>query len=277
MVENFQRRNAPTIRMALVIGAFFLLTSSARSQFSFDDHCREAYRKIFSLQFKEASKILELEKQQDTANLFPVYLENYIDFLTLYIGEEKPVFNRLITNKSDRINQLEKGLKDSPYYNYCLAEIYLQWAFVRLKFGDYTQAAFDIRKAHALFSENETLFPDFLPNNTGLGIIHIMMGIIPDNYKWIKDFMGLDGSIGQGLAEFHKVVDYSGTDKSVLLLKLEASFYLAMMASNLQRNRQDAISMLDELEKQARNEQLQFSPLIIFAKSNILIKNGQTE
>ncbi|MCK9424112.1 MAG: hypothetical protein M0Q38_16120 [Bacteroidales bacterium] len=277
MIGNFHGKNAPIIRTILIMGAFLLFISSARSQYFFNDRCREAYRNIFSLQFREAEKILEIEKKQEPANLIPVSLENYIDFLTLYIGEEKSVFNKLISNKSKRIRQLEKGQKDSPYYNYCLAEIYLQWAFVRLKFGDYTLAALDIRKAYKLFSENDSRFPGFLPNKSGLGIIHIMIGFIPDNYKWIKDILGMDGSIDQGMDEFRQVVAYSGPDKSIILLKIEASFYLAMMSANLQRNKLDAKTMLNELEKQASEEQLQLSPLIIYVASNILIKNGSND
>lgn len=277
MIRNFLGENAPIMRIVLISGAFLLFISSAQAQYFFNENCTEAYRSIFSLQFREAEKILEDEKKQDPTNLIPAYLENYIDFLTLYIGEEKSVFNRLIPNKSKRIRQLEKGQKDSPFYNYCLAEIYLQWAFVRLKFGDYTLAALDIRKAHKLFSENESRFPGFLPNKSGLGVIHIMMGFIPENYKWIKDLMGMDGSIDQGMAELRNVVTYSGSDKSNMLLKLEASFYLAMMSANLQRNKLDAITVLNELEKQAGEDQLQLSPLVIFIASNILIKNGSNE
>ncbi|MFA5727611.1 MAG: hypothetical protein WC886_08220, partial [Saccharofermentanaceae bacterium] len=159
MLKRLYVNNAPVIRILLVTGALFFFIPASRAQFIFNDQCREAYRNIFSLEFRNAEKILALEKKDNPGNLLTLYLENYIDFLTLYIGEEKTDLNHLLPNRSKRIHELEKGTKDSPYYHYCLAEIYLQWAFVRLKFGDMAQAALDVRKAKLLFAENETRFP----------------------------------------------------------------------------------------------------------------------
>ncbi len=277
MVARCNGKNAPLIRLILITGAFFLSVSFVSAQYVFNDRCREAYRNIFSLRFQEAESILEIERKLNPSNLLPVYLENYIDFLTLYIGEERRVLNQLVPNKSIRIRQLEKGLKDSPYSGYCLAEIYLQWAFIRMKFGDFTLAALDIRNAHRLFTENDTRFPGFLPNKTGLGIIHIIMGLVPENYHWIKDILGMKGTVSQGLAELRLVGTYSGQDPSFLLLRPEASFYLALMAANLHRSKPETLLLLNRLNDQAKAEQLELSPLIIFARSNILLKYGFTD
>jgi len=277
MVAHRTVNKAPLIRLLLILGVFFLSVSFVSAQYDFNNRCRDAYRSIFSLRFQEAENILAIEKKINPSNLLPVYLENYIDFLTLYIGEERRAFDQLIPNKSIRIKKLEKGSRYSPYYAYSLAEIYLQWAFIRIKFGDFAQAALDIRNAHRLFAENDRKFPGFLPNKTGLGIIHILMGLVPENYQWVKDILGMKGTISLGLEELRLVGDYSGEDRAFLLLRPEASFYLAMIAANLLKNKTETLVLLNRLDEQAKAEQLGLSPLIIFARSNILLKYGKTD
>ncbi|MFZ4564732.1 MAG: tetratricopeptide repeat protein, partial [Bacteroidales bacterium] len=219
-------------------------------------------------------KLIGLEKNAAPDNLVPVYLENYIDFLTLIIGEERKVYDRLKDQKGERVNALEKGRNDSPYYNFCLGEVHLQWALARLKFGDYAAAAFEIRKAHACFSANDAKFPSFLINKLGLGVVNVMISLVPDNYKWVGNLIGLSGSMEQGISEIRKVAEYSGPDKITRMYKPQASFYLAFLTLNLQKNKKEAMPVLELFKNQALDFQSPESPLLIFARATILMKNG---
>ncbi|MCK9220095.1 MAG: tetratricopeptide repeat protein [Bacteroidales bacterium] len=264
-------------RLLLTVGALLFLSLPLRAQFFFNDRCQATYQSIFRLQFLEANRLLVLEKQQNPTNLVPVLLENYIDFLTLFIGEEKTQFHQLEPNKSKRITLLEKGDKNSPYYNFFLGEVYLQWAFARIKFGEYASAAIEVRKAYSLFTLNQSRFPDFIPNNTGLGLVHVIIGIIPEKYQWIKNLMGVNGSVDQGFKEIHQVAGYQGSDPQIQLFKPEATFYLALLAANLQKNQKEALPILELLERQSSGNQLDQSPLLIFAQATILLKNGRND
>jgi len=229
------------------------------------------------LEFKEAHKLLESERHQNSNNLIPVYLENYIDFLTLFIGENRLQFEELRNIKSARIDLLEKGNTESPYYRFCLAEINLQWAFARIKFGDYTTAALEIRKAYQLFIENQERFPAFILNKTGLGVVHVMAGIIPDNYKWIARLMGVEGSLEKGLQELTEIAEYKGQDKIVRLFKPEAIFFMSTIISNLQKNKHEALDKIAVFNVNSPDEMLVKSPLIIYARASILMKNGHND
>jgi len=258
----------------LLSGAFLFFTHLSSAQYFFNDQCQSAYRAIISLEFKEARKLLESERHQNTKNLIPVYLENYMDFLTLFIGENRNQFEELKNNKSIRIDLLEKGNTDSPYYRFCLAEINLQWAFVRLKFGDYATAALEIRKAYLLFTENEERFPTFMINKVGLGVLHVMIGIIPDNYKWIARLIGVDGSLEKGFQELQDVAGYNRQEKIVKLFKPEAIFFIAAIAANLQKDKHEALQKIAIFKTEPGEETLLKSPLIIYARASILMKNG---
>ena len=147
------------IRTILISGAFLLFLPCSASRFTFNSNCQLAYKAILSLQFPEAQRLIDQEKAIDGSNLIPLYLENYIDFLTLFISEDRTLFEKLKERKSLRIETFENGPKNSPYYRYCIAGINLQWALTRLKFGEYTTAAFEIRKAHSLLTANKKTHP----------------------------------------------------------------------------------------------------------------------
>jgi len=265
------------IRIFLVAGAFLIFSPALLAQYNFDENNQRTYQAVLSLQFAEANRLIEIEKKSDPANLLPLCFENYIDFLTLFIGENTGDYNLLKGKKSERIERLEKGSQDSPWHDFCLAEVHLQWAFARLKFGDYAAAAFEIRKAHLLFSMNETKYPSFQINKIGLGVVHVMAGIIPDSYKWIANLMGVEGSVDAGLTEIRQVAEYAGSDKITLLYKPEALFYLAFLTANLQKNKKEALPVLALLTGQKGNRQPLESPLLIFASASILMKTGHND
>ena len=277
MVKYNMAWKAPWVRIFLIAGAFLLLMPRAQSQFTYDENCRQAYEAILSLRFSEARTLITVEKKVVPGNLVPVYLENYIDFLTLIIGEERLVYDQLKGKKGDRVKLLEQGREDSPFYNFCLGEIHLQWAFARIKFGDYTAAAFEIRKAHALFSSNETRYPSFVINKMGIGVVHVMASLVPDNYKWVSNLMGLDGSMEAGLNEIRQVAAYSGPDEIARMYRTEASFFLAFLALNLQKNKRDALPLIEFFNQPSLGDQLAASPLLMYAKATILMKNGRND
>ena len=257
-----------------LLGWVFLYSSvPSFAQFNFTPDCQKAYQSILDLRFAEARQMISSEKAAGPGNLIPLYLENYIDFLTLFIGEERSEYERIKPNFMARIAQLEKGYGTSPYCNFCLGESNLQWAFVQLKFGEYSHAALKVRKAHQYFTANAKSFPDFIPGNIGLGITHILGGVVPDNYKWISNLMGVDGTITQGLKELKNVADYSGNDANYKLFKPEALFYLALVSANLVKDKSEALKIAGLFERNNKSQ----SPLLIFASAGIMMKNGMNE
>jgi len=260
-----------------LVGAFFFLSGVLNGQYFFDDKCQKAYQEILMFRFQKANELLNQERIQHPDNLLPVYLENYIDFFKLFTGEDKLVFENLKRNKADRLNSLELGDKESPYYRFCIAGLTLQWAFVRLKFGEYTTAAFEIRKAYNLLSENEKLFPDFLPNQIGLGILHIIIGLVPEQYQWLVNLAGFEGTIKEGVTELNRVLEYNGNDPVFLLFKPESCFYLAFVDVNLLNNKKESLSLIKRFDEDLSLKKFKQSPLIVYAKSSIYMKNGRND
>jgi tetratricopeptide (TPR) repeat protein len=226
-----------------VIPAFFiflLLTySSVEANFDFNISCKTAYFQITSLKVLSARTLITTEKQQNPTNQIPVLLENYIDFLSIFVSEDQKQYELLRPSQKLRLLALEKDDKNSPYYLYSQAEINIQWAFVKIKFGDYVSAATDINSAYKLLVKNQLAHPHFIPNQKSLGLLHILIGSIPDQYKWVADIIGLDGNVNQGVRELKNAISLSKQNNEFSFLLPECAFLLAFVLSNLEADSKD--------------------------------------
>jgi len=227
-----------------IIALIFLFSGFySYGNYDFNANCRRAYSSILSLKFTEGKALLHREKLLNPQNDLPYYIENYVDFLTVFIGEEKATFEKLKPNKALRIERLENGDKNSPYYRYCLAEVYLQWAFVRIKFGEYLTAGYEINKAYRLLEKNHQQYPGFVPNDVSLGLLHTLIGTIPDNYQWVIKTLSFKGSVSQGTSELTRVLALSEKNPEYTYLKPEAMFFLSFINLNLQNDKSEALKL----------------------------------
>ncbi|MCX6251338.1 MAG: hypothetical protein NTX61_11375 [Bacteroidetes bacterium] len=261
----------------LLLGAFLFFPMITKAQFVFDNNCKNAYQYIFSCRFKEARQLIEAEKKLLPSNHIPVLLENYIDFLILFTNEDPEDFSRLSKNETARLTSLEDANKNSPYYRFTLAQVQLQWAFARVKFGEFISAVIEIRGAKSLLEENKQLYPGFMLNNCGLGLIHTMAGIVPDQYKWLANLLGFQGSVEQGTKELNMIATYAGKDEIINLFKPEVFFYLSFIESNLRKDKAGALQVLNLTHLFERDGELADSPLITFSKTSILMKTGRND
>ena len=250
---------------------------SSWASFSFNENCKKAYERIISLRLDEGQEILKTEKSVNPSNLIPYYLENYIDFLKVIISEDRTLFNSLKQNKDTRISKMEESEEESPYANYCIAEINLQWAFTRMKFKEYITAASEINKAYKLLKENEKKYPGFIANLKGLGLLHALIGIIPDDYKWAVNLIGITGTIKQGVTELSAVLATALKNPEYDYLKTESFFFLTFIQLNLQKNKEEAIKLGKYLESPVYKALVKTNPLLIYAAANIAIRTGSND
>jgi hypothetical protein len=250
----------------------FLPVILGAQEFDFNSDCKEAYREIVSLRFDHGKTLIGKEKSIHPDNQMTLVLENYIDFLQLFISEDRQLFEINENNKDLRINRIEENPSLSPEYLWSMAAIHLQWAFVRLKFGENYTAALELRKAFLLLEENNKKFPSYLPDKLLLGLLHALVGTIPDEYQWLIRLASMHGSVNQGVAEMEQVVrDCRKTDEFAYLYE-EALFYLGFAKLNLLANPEDSISILTDLATADQS-----NLLITYLKTNIEMRIGHNE
>ena len=259
-----------------ILFALLLIFSNGFGQYIYDfnPNCVKAYTAIINLKFEAGKKLLEQEKITQPDNNIPYLLENYIYFLTVFIAEEEKDFNKYDKLKNNIIDRLKDGDQNSPYYRYCLAQVNLQWSVARAKFKEYTTATLEINKAYRLLVENNKQFPEFLPNLINLGMMHTLIGTVPDNYNWVKKLVGVEGTIDQGVNEILQVLNAAVTQKEYSHYKAECLFYLSFIQINLTTNRQKALDYIKLIENDSAGLK---NPLAIYSISRIYSDNGMND
>jgi len=277
MFLDNDKGNARSVKHLFLFCALFFSPCFLFAQFDFNANCRNAYQGILSLHFSEAKKLLNSEEAVHPSNLIPVYLKNYIDFLTVFIGEEPSAFDKFHKSQETRIDLIKQGNRESPYYRYCLGNMRIQLAICRIKFGEYKSAAVDISRANEDLKENARLHPDFLLQNSGLGLIHILAGIIPENYTWVVKLLGLEGNVQKGLDEIKSIAGYTGNNEINKLFRTESLFYLAFLDAALGKDANNALVLLQKYEDQLNTFPGPSNPLLIFVRASIYSKAGKTD
>jgi len=230
-----------------------------------------AYQMVMQLRLNEAQQKINQIKKEDPNNAVVYFLENYIDFFTIFIGENSPDFKKLKENKDKRLEMISKTDPKSPYYLYCKAEINLQWALVRLKFEEYTKAFFEVKSAYSDLQDNSRKFPGFVANMKSLGVLHAAIGTIPDEYKWGVSWIGgMKGTIDQGIGELEAVINYG--NKNEFLFKDESVVMYAFVMLHLNNKPEKAWQVISTSKIDPKT-----SPLACFAISNIAIRTGRNE
>lgn len=178
------------------------------ANFDFNANCLKAYQNIYELKLGNARALLANEKKLHPNNAIVPLLENYVDYFYLLTTDSKTEFERLESNKSKRLDQISDDDSKSPYYLYAQAEINLQWALLRGRYGSYYTAAREINKASNLLEQNAKKFPAFHLNAKGIGLIHVIMGSLPNGFlKSTLAAFGIKGDVQTGLAMLDKLAE----------------------------------------------------------------------
>lgn len=263
----------------LVFGALFGIVMCvgrvhAQANYNITPEVKSAYNAVMNLRFDEAQTLLDNIKKTDPENLMVYHIENYIDFFTIFINEDKEELEQLErTNKKRRLEMLKQGDPSSPYFKFTQAEVLLQWALARSKF--YDDAIFnldrtllnDINDAYRLLESNEKQFPDFIANKKSLSVIHALAEYLPGA---IKKLFKIRGSLKLGRSEIEEVVAYA--DKNDFLFAKEADAIHAYMLVHLFNQPNEAWEIIQKSDLDPDE-----SPLAGFLLGTIGLKAGKNE
>lgn len=208
---------------------FILFSSmSLKAEFSFNENCIKAYNSILSLRLNEGNQIIASEKKLHPNNKIPYLLENYSEFLKVLTSETNASFELFKTNKSKRIDIIESGDENSPWYLYSLAEVNLQSCINRFKYQEFVTGAYELQKAYKLLEENKKKHPSFLPNDKSFALLYGLIGMVPEQYKWALSSIGLKGNVQEGI-EMLESLKIKLPSSQYSFLQTEAIFFLSFI------------------------------------------------
>jgi tetratricopeptide (TPR) repeat protein len=239
--------------LLLILGTW-RIPSKGQAQYNWNEKAQQIYEAVTSLKIPEARKQIAIEKKASPNNLVLPLLESYADFYELFLNEDITIYQQLEPQFEKKIQQFEKGPKNSPYYLYSLGILHFHKSLAALRFDKTWEAAFDFRKAYLLFKENRKAYPSFTPNDVYFGAITTMVGTIPKGYQWIANILGLSGKISEGNALVLKYIN--SNDEYSKRCRNEALFVYPYLLMNFEGNAKKAFAFIESTPYDFKRNQM---------------------
>lgn len=251
--------------LLLFVLAFFSQPFCRAAAYTFDysERCERASKAFLSLRLEEGASLIQQELKQNPANLMAVFIADYQDVLPLVFNGDKRMLESQKGNLDIRLNSIENGSHQSPWYRTLKAGLYLHWALVHLRVGDNYKAAIQFRKAYLLAKENQKLYPQFIHTNYFLGVGETVVGTVPDEYKWIASLFGMRGNVNNGLGKLTSFINHVPTDD---FFRTEALIFHCYLKFYLQSRQEEVWKFVCGSQFNTQN-----NALFAFVKSNIAI------
>lgn len=250
----------------LLLFSFFGRSAQAADEQAdviFSPKLQKAYFEIQKLRLPAARELIDDERTLNAENPFIAYLDSYADLHYLLIAEDRALYKVFTQQQDQRLDQVGKLSEKSPYKRLFQADIRLHSAFAKLKFGNEVSGSWEIIKAYRLLEDNRKKFPAFTPTLKSLGLLHVLIGSIPENYTWIAKILGLKGNIAQGIRELREVV------KEEPFFKQEAELIdLLLHAYTLQLSPEQQARIRQWPREQPDNLLLHFFATTVLMKEN---------
>lgn len=258
-------------RGVLAVAAMFLFSvAKAEKVFDFTATCQQAYKEISSLKLKAGAQLVQQARKENPDNLIPEMLDSYVDFYILFFNEDQAEYDKRMSHFDDRLDKIEDGPEDSPFYNYCRTVVYMQKACVEIKFGRQWSAGWTFRKAFSLIKENKKKHPSFLLNNMIYGPMQVAAGTIPPGYKWLASIFGIKGSIKEGMALMQQFLN--SNDPICRLFFNEGSFYYCYILFYVQNQQEEVFQYINQRKLDVVNNHL-----LAYMATNLAINDKRTE
>lgn len=239
---------------------------------SFSTNCQQAYKQILALHLDSADSILSLETRSYTGNAYVPYLENYTSFVSLFVSQDRTLYNKLKNSKTEYFDEIEKLDDTCRYKKWMLGDMHLQWAVLKIMFGDYISAALEFNSAYHLIEDNAREFPDFRLNDLSQSVLKIIIGLIPEQYNWFLGLLSMKGDIEVGKKQLLGFLLLTQSDALYAPYYYEALFYSAFIEMNIHPDRK----MLSYFIKEAESIDNDLS-LITFLQINLLMRTGENQ
>jgi tetratricopeptide (TPR) repeat protein len=236
--------------------------------YAFTSPAETIYNRVMSLDLDGAQTDIDAFRSKFPTNLVAEHLESYLDFFRLYLKGDERLDDRLSARFDRRINALDQGDENSPYYRFALAEARLHRSLIHLRFERHLAAFRELNKANKLLRDNAKLFPDFLLTYKDLGLLHAAVGSIPPQYKWgVELFSSLNGTIPEGRAEMELAL---ADRDSPFLLETEVLF--AFLELHLAGQQEAAYQKIKGLGLTPKTNALH-----CFILANLAMRSGRNE
>ncbi|MCC6817050.1 MAG: tetratricopeptide repeat protein [Saprospiraceae bacterium] len=210
-------------RLAILLLVLKISFAFSNHHCTFNSEINEVYFKIINLDLKEARQLIN-SKPESRNNLAYLLLEDYIDFYQLFIYEDPMDYSVLISNKQKRLNLIKKSNLQEKWSLFLQSEILLHWSLIHLKNGENFLAYQCVRKAYDNLTTCKKKFPEFPYYKKSLGILHTLIGTIPNEFEWISELLGFSGSLIEGKKELQEFFAFCNKENPFFIPETVAAY-----------------------------------------------------
>lgn len=168
-----------------------------------------------------------------------LYVSSFQETLKILLNEDRGELENYESHTERLLDQNDEELTAANAF--VEAEIQLHRAFVYLKFREDTRAAFNLRRCFKTTSAAIGKYPDFIPLKKTSGLLNVMIGSVPEKYRWITSLMGMNGSIEKGLTDLQRCSESAST------VATEASLLKALCYAFILQQPEDGLAAVDSL------------------------------
>lgn len=261
MLSNILTQKANHCIRLFLFASILFFVQSANAQSEADIKNKIAYSHFLNFQLDSCQRSIA----EVSTNPWSFYLELLIISTRLFIEDDTDQYKAKKHIESELLEKLNMLNFSEDYTNFLHSEIKLQWALIKLKYGDEFSSFWSLKQAYYIAKENIEKNPEFLPSYKTLGLLHVLYSATPDKYDWILSLFGIDGNTNLGLAELLKVKNSQSP------FAIESGMILALLNTYILNSPQEGVEMMAGIHLE--NEYL----LIDYAYALILMKNGQSE
>jgi tetratricopeptide (TPR) repeat protein len=236
----------------ILYSVFCILTLNTFAGFDYNKRCQDAMQASLDLRIGDARKMIVAEMEQNPSNAYAVYLDYYIDAVTLIITEDEGLYEELIDRHDERMDILEDFDDGSPYSQWLQAEMLFYTGLAQVKFGSRFNGATKMISSYLKIKDHRNRHPQFWQNQKLTGIYNVIFDFIPPFMRWATSMFGISGNAVLGQ---HQLESYTETAHGTPGLAEEAVLVTAL-AYKLTWQEQKGLSFLDHLPEEMHQNTL---------------------
>ncbi len=199
------KNNRANQQIRLFLCALFLYGAfPIHAQFYGTEPLDQAYDYLLNYRLDSCKSKL----QKSPKNPSNYYLQLLSTSVNLVIADDEVHFKSLKKMEAEFLSAVEAEKFSEAEKGFLKAEARLQWGLIKLKYGEEFSAFWNIKQAFSLAKTTSETFPGYLPISKTFGLLHAMLGLVPEKYSWVLSIFGMQGDLEKGMAELQKVIQY---------------------------------------------------------------------
>ncbi len=251
---------------------FLLLTSvlsNAEPAQEFSPLIKQAYGQVWKYDLTGTENSLRQEK---TKNLAHIYVSDTKWFIQVFATEDAAVYSAYKQGRENTLKQIEAGPKNLPFYFFTKGEFYLHSAILKLKFGEYSSAAWEINKAYKILKEGNSRHPENLLLKRDMLFLQAFVGTVPENYAWMLQILGFNGELKPAMAKYAEITKAISNHPDYKIFLPETQLIQAFLTHHLLNNPAAAWEIMEEATQDFAS-----NPINAFARANLAIHQKNTD